>query len=240
MTNATDQPDFYSPGGYGTGDLVFNESQNIAASQVYNAGTFYVGAAQALALKMFLFAGGPVQFSVLWNSQLAAQTVAGSFYTKSQFNTTDEVLPVLAPYVNFQVLNMSATTQATIALYAYVQNVMPGGGSFGAIGGGGTRVLAAVPLQNVNAGNIVTVVPVSNVPGPGVITIQANNTQVQATVRPVAGAYSGGFLGAAFTTVAGWGGSSQGIVLPNDDWSLQLSNDSGAAIDGVACVMSAR
>ena len=228
MSNPTDYPDYFSPGGFGTGDLVFVNSQNIAASQIYNPGTFYVGAAQSLQLEMVLFAGGPVQFSVLFSSQLAAQTINTVAYTKSAFNTTQDSLPILAPFVTFEVLNQSPTTQATIGLYASVANVSPGSGSFGGVGGGGTRILARVPFQVLAPAASATNTPFSSVPGPALLTVYSTNAPVQATIRMLAGTYAGQDIAALSTTYAGVSSVCSTVSLPNDDWELFVNNASAA------------
>lgn len=244
--NATDAPDGVNAPSFGRGTLM-NESAAAlpVGTTVFPNGInswWYVGSASYLTLVFAPSISGAIEYNVeFFGSQNAADLVTLVTYSKIGGLPTVDIIPIVGPYMHLAVVNTGPANASQIFIGLGFGSVPEGslGGFTGPFGIAG-RVLATIPFQAIPANSNLVVGMEANVPGAGIMTLFGETQVFTSVVLVTAGPAINLNAGIASIPAGSFTATTVPIILPNDDWELEITNRGAAAAKGLATVMSAR
>ena len=239
-TNPIDTPDFSQQPAIG--GFVFAQAQNITiAAGQNNFGPWYVGNVQSTISKIFCGANvGDWINLTWWADQQMSSSINSIQYKKANQSWTVDNNPNYGPWLSIQIESNGGVGQSGVYYQLSGVPIWSPIGTVGQWAGSSAGVLAYMPYQAVASGATVSITPGAFVPGPAKLYMYNEKGNGQYLIVPKAGTYANNSLGGSSISTGARGPVSVDIVLPYDDWQLQVTNLNAAADNLTASVITLR
>lgn len=239
-TNATDAPDWSGQPGIGG----FVMGANLNASFPFGntmVGPWYVGNVAASIIKFFF--GSTLNDAVTaywWQEQEMIHQINSVAYKKGGKTWTVDCVPNYGPWLS---LNFNVPSGGTEVGCAYIVSGVPVYNYYGQVGqwaGNEPGILLQVPFQSVAAGVTLSVQGGSFVPGPADVFFYTDHGSAELLIEATAGTFANNHLGGYALVGNPTACDTKEILLPYDDWRIQITNRGSSVMNTMAAVLTKR